>query len=75
VRKHDVSFEVACEAFFDPFLRYLEDETVDGEVRETIVGMTENWRLLYVVYVLREDMVRIVSARRVTKSERKWYED
>ena len=24
VRKHNVSFEMACEAFFDPFLRYLK---------------------------------------------------
>ncbi len=75
VRKHDVSFEVACKVFFDPFLRYLEDEMVDGELGETIVGMTENWRLLYVVYVLREDMVRIVSARKATKSKRRWYEN
>ena len=75
VRKHEISFKVACKVFFDPFLHYLEDETVDGELRETIIGMTENWRLLYVVYVLREDMVRIISARKVTKSERRWYEN
>jgi len=75
VRKHDVSFETACIVFFDPFLRYLEDETVDGELRETIIGMTENWRLLYVAYVLRQDVVRIISARNVTKSERIWYEN
>jgi hypothetical protein len=75
VRKHQVPFEVACEVFFDPFLHYLEDEMVDGEFRETIIGMTENWRLLHVVYVSREDMVRIISARRATKSERRWYEN
>jgi uncharacterized DUF497 family protein len=75
VRKHGVSFNVACEVFFDPFLRYLEDEMVDGELRETIIGMAENWQLLYVVYVLQADTVRIVSARKTTKSERKWYEN
>jgi uncharacterized DUF497 family protein len=75
VRKHDVSFEAACEAFFDPFLRYLEDEILEGELREIIIGMTENWRLLYVVYVLRDDTVRIISARKVIKSERTWYEN
>jgi uncharacterized DUF497 family protein len=75
VRKHDVSFEVACEVFFDPFLRYLEDEIVESELRETIIGMTKNWRLLYVVYVLRDDIIRIISARKVTKSERMWYEN
>lgn len=39
-RKHNVSFELACEAFFDPFVCYLEDEIIDGELRETIIGMT-----------------------------------
>jgi uncharacterized protein len=75
VRKHNVSFEMACEAFFDPFLRYLEDKMVNGELRETIIGMSENWRLLYVVYVLRGDTIRIISARQVTHSEKRWYEN
>jgi len=75
VRKHEIPLEEGCEVFFDPFLHYLEDEIVDGELRETIIGMTENWRLLYVVYVLREDMIRIISARKATKSERRWYEN
>ena len=75
VRKHNVSFEMTCEAFFDPFLRYLEDETINGELREVIIGMSENWRLLYVVYVLREDTIRIISARQVTHSEKRWYEN
>jgi uncharacterized DUF497 family protein len=34
IRKHGVSFEQACEAFFDPFLARLEDEVVDEELRE-----------------------------------------
>jgi uncharacterized DUF497 family protein len=75
VRKHDISFDVACEVFFDPFLHYLEDEMADGELRETVIGMTENWQLLQVVYVLRVDMVRVISARKATKSERRWYEN
>ncbi len=75
VYKHDVSFKAACQVFFDPFLRYLEDEMVDGELCETIIGMTESWHSLYVVYVLREDIIRIISARKVTKSEREWYEN
>jgi uncharacterized protein len=74
-RKHNVSFELACEAFFDPFVFYLEDETVDGELRETIIGLSTTWQLLYVVYVLRDDIIRIVSARLVTKAERETYEN
>ena len=48
---------------------------VNGELRETIIGMSENWRLLYVVYVLRGDTIRIISARQVTHSEKRWYEN
>ena len=74
-RKHNVSFELTCEAFFDPFVYYLEDETVDGELRETIIGLSTTWQLLYVVYVLRDDIFRIISARLVTKAEREAYEN
>jgi uncharacterized protein len=75
LRKHNVSFEFAYEAFFDPFVFYIEDEILDGELRETIIGLTTGWYLLYVVYVLRDDMIRIVSARPVTNAERDLYEN
>jgi len=74
-RKHDISFELACEAFFDPFVYYLKDEIVEGEERETIIGLTTTWQLLYIVYALRDDIIRIVSARLVTNSEREAYEN
>ena len=74
-RKHEISFELACEAFFDPFVFYLHDEVIDNELRETIIGLTTTWQLLYVVYVLRDDIIRIVSARPVTKAERESYEN
>ena len=75
LRKHNISFELACEAFFDPFVIYIEDETLEGELRETIVGLTTGWNLLFVVYVMRDDMIRIVSARLVTNAERELYEN
>jgi uncharacterized DUF497 family protein len=74
-RKHNIAFELACEAFFDPFVCYLEDEVVEGEPREAVIGLTTTWQLLYIVYVLREDIIRIVSARLVTNSERESYEN
>jgi len=74
-RKHNVSFELACEAFFDPFVFYLDDETIDGEHRETIIGLATTWQLLYVVYVMRDDIIRIISARSITKVEREVYEN
>ena len=70
-----ITFELASEAFFDPLLKVEDAGVHDGEQREAIIGMTANWRLLYVVYVLRADEVRIISARLATKPERRIYEN
>lgn len=53
----------------------IDEEIVDEEEREAVIGMTADWRLLYVVYVIRKEAVRIISARLVTKAERKSYEE
>jgi len=76
LRKHGISFETACEVFFDPFLRMLDPENLDGQIREEIIGLTMNWKLIYVVYTMRKgDIFRIISARSVTKYERRLYEE
>ncbi len=74
-RKHNVQFELACETFFDPFVCYLDEEIVGSELRERLVGLTTTWLLLLVVYVMRGDIIRLISARLVTKSEREIYEN
>jgi uncharacterized protein len=73
-KKHHVSFSKACELFFDPFVMPLDDEIIDNEVRYAVVGMTTQWQILYVVYVWRGDVVRLISARLATIHERKKYE-
>ena len=76
VEKHGVDFEVACETFFDPFVLAMESEHYEHEVRDTLIGMTIQWRLLCVVYADRQgDSFRIISARPVTPTERKSYEE
>ena len=76
IRKHNgVTFELACESFFDPFVCYLDDEMIEGELRETIIGLSMTWQLLYVVYVMRDEIIRIISARLVTNAERETYEN
>lgn len=76
LRDHRVEFEVACEAFFDPFVYALEEEVHRGEVREVLLGMTLNWNLLYVVFVIRRgEIFRLISARIATPTERRIYED
>lgn len=56
-------------------MQVLDEEVIDGEVREAAIGMTVDWRLVSVVYVFREEVVRIISARVVTKVERRQYEE
>jgi uncharacterized protein len=72
--KHGVSFETACEIFFDPFVHLLRSEMLGGEEREAAIGMTEGWQLLVVVYTFRTEAIRMISARSATTGERSRYE-
>jgi uncharacterized protein len=75
IGKHGISFETACQVFFDPFV-CLEDATVWEEARDAAIGLAEDWTLLFVVHLLREgEAIRIISARPATAQERKLYED
>ena len=74
LRKHNVTFQEACEVFFDP-LFCLVDSTGEDEAREGAIGYSERSRLLYVVHVVRqEETIRIISARPATTEERRIYE-
>lgn len=73
--KHSVAFELACEVFFDPFVR-VTDAGLEGEPRVAAIGYTESQSLLFVVHVVRhEEIIRIISARRATPAERRFYEE
>ncbi len=61
--------------FLDPFVKTVDSEILESESREKIIGMTENWQVLSVVFTERDnDVFRLVSARRATSKERKQYE-
>lgn len=73
--RHGVAFELACEVFFDPFVR-LADAGVSDEARDAAIGYTESRSLLFVVHVIRhEEIIRLISARPATSQERHIYED
>ncbi len=73
--KHGVRFEQACEVFFDPFVRFFEASGED-EARNAAFGLTEDWSLLFVVHLAKEDeFIRIISARQASRAERRIYED
>lgn len=75
LRKHDISFELACEVFSDPFLLFT-DASVPEEARGVVIGYTATSQLLFVVHVeATSDRLRLISARRATPHERRQYEE
>ena len=75
VAKHGVSFEEAVEVFTDTgALEAYDSLHSEADQRFFIIGLSSR-RLLYVVYCERRpDFVRIISARRANKMERRVYE-
>ncbi len=74
LRKHGVKFEVVAEVFFDPFYQ-TGDASVGEEKREYIIGYSFSEKLFLVVFVERGKTTRIISARTVSPTERKLYEE
>ena len=74
--KHDVSFEEAFTVFADPLARIFPDEehSVD-ELREIIIGYSARRQLILVNFTGIDNQVRIFSARKATRRERKDYEE
>lgn len=75
VEKHGVTFGEATEVFYDQnALEDYDSEHSDEENRFFIIGLSSR-QLLYVVYAERAgDVVRIISARKADRAERKNYE-
>ncbi len=75
--KHGVSFEEASTVFLDPFAATFTDPDHSAtEAREITIGHTAaGHRLIFVAHCQRGDRTRIISARKVTKRERKQYEE
>lgn len=76
IKKHKVSFEEAKTVFFDDNARLIPDpEHSKFEERFIILGITYKLRLIIVVHTYKEnnDTIRIISARKATKLESKYY--
>ena len=70
-KKHGISFEDASDIFNDND-RIQYQETRDGEKRYKIIGKAFE-AIITVIYTMRDLIVRIISARRSSKDERKAY--
>jgi hypothetical protein len=76
LRKHRVSFEEAVSVFYDPLAETGADpDHSQDEARFVTFGMSSAGRLLVVSHTDREKAIHIISARRATQSERRFYEE
>jgi len=76
IKKHKISFEEARTVFFDENARVISDpEHSINEERFIIMGLSFKFNLLIVVHTYKEndEVIRIISARKATKSESKYY--
>jgi uncharacterized DUF497 family protein len=72
IKKHQISFDEAKTAFYDPNARIIDDpEHSDSEDRFILLGLSQNLNLLIVCHCYRskDEIIRIISARKATKQE------
>jgi uncharacterized DUF497 family protein len=70
--KHGVTFAEAATVFRDGLGRFRRDARgYDGEERFILIGLSAGRRILTVVYVEREERIRVISARAAKPRERR----
>jgi uncharacterized protein len=79
-RKHGISFKQAAQVFQDPFHVLIQDRFESGEERWQTFGVVDGVLLLIVAHTMDdsdefEEVIRIISARKATKRERRRYEN
>ncbi len=76
LKKHGVSFTEAGTIFGDELAITVPDpDHSDDENRYITIGLSNRLRLLMVAHTERGDKIRVISARELTKTERKEYEE
>jgi uncharacterized DUF497 family protein len=74
-RDHAMTFEMAREAFRDPFAVEWQDLEQDpSEVRYAVIAMVQG-RLIFVGYTMRRARILIITARKAEPYERRIYHE
>jgi len=74
--KHRVHHLECEEIFFnEPIVTKVEKRGVSQEERVCALGMTNEGRFLFVVFTIRRERIRVVSAQDMNKKERKIYHE
>lgn len=72
IRKHGISFDTAALVFADEErIEYYDKLHSQGEDRYVVLGCVQG--ILYVVYTMRDEAARLISARMAMPKERKIY--
>ena len=76
LRKHSISFQEAATVFDDSLsVTFPDPDHSIGEDRYVIIGMSGSGQFLVVSHTDRGNRTRIISARRATRQERRFYEE
>jgi uncharacterized protein len=76
LEKHSVSFQEAATVFGDPLaMTYFDPDHSEDEDRFLTFGHSDAGKLLVVSHTDRDDRIRIISARAMTRKERKQHEE
>lgn len=75
-QKHGVSFWEAATVFQDALsITYPDSDHSIGESRYVMIGLSRYGQLLVVAHAERGNRIRIISARRATRNEQRFYEE
>lgn len=73
-KKHGIDFREAVEVFEHPYLEEFDDRFTYDEDRYQVLGWSHSRMLvLTVIYTPREGRIRLISARRASRQERRIY--
>ncbi len=78
LKKHKVSFDEAVSVFHDPMAKITDDpDHSTDENRFLLIGHSRKENLLMVIHVYKEEAetIRIISARKATKKEKRDFEE
>ncbi len=76
LKKHKVSFEEGKTIYNDPLLfTFPDNEHSLDEERSINIGISAAGRVLVVTHTERQDKIRIISCRKATARERRFYEE
>ena len=74
--KHGVAVEAAEQWFYnDPMVAVDVRHSTELEKRYILLGETDEDRKLFIAFTMRDDWVRVISARPMHEKERKYYEE